>query len=69
MTIKELAAEMNVTEADVLGFVAALSVWISKGCTFEQAIEKNLSQMKRLASNAVELSTVMKPDAIEWFYG
>lgn len=67
MTIQALAAEMNVTEADVRGFIAALSVWTAKGYTFEQAIEKNMSQMTRFANNAVALSKTMKPAAVEWF--
>ncbi len=52
MTISELAAEMNVTEADVRGFISALKVWISKGYTFEEAVQKHMNQMNRLAKHA-----------------
>lgn len=65
--IAELAALMNVTEADVSGFVAALSVWIAKGYSFEQAIAKNMEVMIGLANNAVEISK-RKEIAVDAFF-
>ena len=59
MTIEQLAAEMNVTEGDVRGFVACLSMWMSKGYSFEQAIERHMAQMARLANNAT--NPALKP--------
>lgn len=55
MSKKELAKLMGVTETDVTAFVACLSVWTAKGYTLEQAIEKHIAQMERLASNALKL--------------
>ncbi|WP_262027615.1 hypothetical protein [Microvirga sp. Mcv34] len=65
--IAELASLMGVSEADVRGFVAGLSVWIEKGFTFEEAIEKNLAVMTGLANNAVEISK-RKEIAVEAFF-
>lgn len=50
--IQQLAAMTGQTEADVTRFLICLSVWTSKGYTFEQAISKNLETVQRIADNA-----------------
>lgn len=54
-TTKTLAAEMGVTEGDLKGFIDCLSLWMAKGFSFEQAVEKHMAQMTRLAENADKL--------------
>ena len=66
MTIEQLAAEMGVSTRDVCGFVACLSVWVRKGYTFEQAIERHMAQMTRLANNS--LNPALKPLVIAAFH-
>ena len=39
--IKALAAEMGVSEGDVLSFAACLRVWMDKGYTLEEAIHRH----------------------------
>jgi len=51
MTIETLAAEMNISPADLSSFIACLRVWLCKGYTLEQAIERHMAQMDRLAAN------------------
>ena len=70
MTVSQLAAEMNVTEADLAGFIACLSVWAAKGYSFEECIEKHMAQMTNLAENSCEMvrSTGIRSIAIDWFY-
>lgn len=70
MTIAQLAAEMNVSEADLSGFIACLSVWAAKGYSFEECIEKHMAQMTKLAENSCELvrNTNIRANAIDWFY-
>jgi predicted RNA-binding protein with PIN domain len=70
MTIQELAAEMNMPLADVSAFVSCLSVWTAKGYTVEQAIERHMAQMTRLANNAVAFasSDAGREMAISAFY-
>lgn len=63
MSTKELAKLMGVTEGDVKAFVACLSVWTAKGYTLEQAIEKHMAQMERLAGNALKLPRSLVVDA------
>lgn len=67
--IEALAQQMNVTTQDVAGFVLALSHQMSKGLTFEQAIEANLACMTKIAERACELQVALRPQAIEWFCG
>lgn len=67
-TIKDLAAQMGVSESDVIGFVECLSVWVSKGYTFEQAIEKHMAQMMRLAENACAIAANGQAFAVEAFF-
>lgn len=61
--IEALAAEMGVTPADVAGFVAGLSIWINKGLTFEQAIERHMAQMLRFAEHSHEIPRSVVVDA------
>lgn len=65
MTTKELAKMMGVTEGDVIGFLAALNVWIQKGYSFEAAIAKNLETMELLASRCL---TIPKGFVVETFF-
>ena len=67
MTITDLAKEMNVSENDVVAFVECLKVWIAKGYSIEQAIEKHMAQMVRLVNNAVALSSKTEL-VVEAFY-
>lgn len=67
--IEALAAEMNVSTADLMGFIAGLSVWINKGYSVDQAIERHMAQMTRFVNNAVPASQAMKGQAVECFYG
>jgi hypothetical protein len=57
MNIQELAQLMGQKESDVKSFVECLKVWIEKGFTIEQAIEKHMSQMTRLAEHSHQIST------------
>lgn len=50
--IEALAKHMGVTTADLAGFIECLRVWIAKGYTMEQAIERHMAQMNRLANNS-----------------
>lgn len=52
MTTTDLAKMMNVTEADLDGFLAVLRHWMGKGLTLDQAIERNLEVMKGMANRA-----------------
>lgn len=54
--IESLAKEMNVTENDLIGFLSAIKIWMDKGYSMEEAIQKNLAQMVRLVNNSVKLS-------------
>jgi hypothetical protein len=64
-TIADLAKMMNVTEADVAGFVACLRVWLAKGYTFDQAIERHMAQMHRFVNrDAAEIVEAFRPVAI-----
>lgn len=49
-SVANLAAQMGVTVADLSGFIAALRVWMAKGYTMEQAIEKHMAQMGRIVN-------------------
>jgi hypothetical protein len=51
--IADLAKEMGVTEADVVGFVECLRHWISKGYSFEAAIAKHMEVMAGMVNRAV----------------
>lgn len=66
MTIPELATLMNATEADTAAFVQCLSVWVSKGCSIEQAIDRHMAQMERFANAAA--TDQMKALAVEVMY-
>ena len=68
--IESLAKEMNVTENDLIGFLSAIKIWMDKGYSMEEAIQKNLAQMVRLVNNSVKLSKDenMRELAIEAFY-
>ena len=65
MNIQELAKLMEQKESDVKSFVECLKVWTSKGLTLEQAIEKHMSQMTRLAERSNKIS---KKVVIEAFF-
>ena len=68
--IESLAKEMNVTENDLIGFLSAIKIWMDKGYSMEEAIQKNLAQMVRLVNNSVKLSKDenMREVAIGAFY-
>ena len=68
--IESLAKEMNVTENDLIGFLSAIKIWMDKGYSMEEAIQKNLAQMARLVNNSVKLSKDenMRELAIGAFY-
>lgn len=68
--IESLAKEMNVTENDLIGFLSSIKIWMDKGYSMEEAIQKNLSQMVRLVNNSVKLSKDenMRELAIGAFY-
>ena len=55
MDVATLAVEMGVTASDLNAFVECLRVWIAKGYTLEQAIERHMAQMNRLAANCHKL--------------
>jgi hypothetical protein len=65
MTISELAKMMNQSESDVSAFVECLRVWMNKGMTIEQAVERHMTQMTRFANNACNLP---KGFALDVFY-
>ena len=54
MQVAELAALMGQKETDVQAFVDCLRVWINKGYSFEEAIERHMAQMTRFAERAPE---------------
>ena len=68
--IESLAKEMNVTENDLIGFLSVIKIWMDKGYSMEEAIQKNLAQMVRLVNNSVKLSKDenMRELAIGAFY-
>ena len=68
--IESLAKEMNVTENDLIGFLSTIKIWMDKGYSMEEAIQKNLAQMVRLVNNSVKLSKDenMRELAIGAFY-
>ena len=68
--IESLVKEMNVTENDLIGFLSAIKIWMDKGYSMEEAIQKNLDQMVRLVNNSVKLSKDenMRELAIGAFY-
>jgi len=68
--IESLAKEMNVTENDLIGFLSAIKIWMDKGYSMEDAIQKNLAQMVRFVNNSVKLSKDenMRELAIGAFY-
>jgi|GEM_PF-4509353 len=53
--IDHLAAETRVSSADAKAFVACLQVWIAKGYSLEQAIERHMAQMARLVAHCEQL--------------
>ena len=68
--IESLAKEMNVTENDLIGFLSAIKIWMDKGYSMEESIQKNLAQMVRFVNNSVKLSKDenMRELAIGAFY-
>ena len=68
--IELLAKEMNVTENDLIGFLSAIKIWMDKGYSMEESIQKNLAQMVRFVNNSVKLSKDenMRELAIRAFY-
>ena len=68
--IESLAKEMNVTENDLIGFLSVIKIWMDKGYTMEEAIQKNLAQMVKFVNNSVKLSKDenMRELAIGVFY-
>lgn len=55
-TVSQLAADCGVSETDAAAFVECLRVWLDKGMTFEQAVERHMRQMLRLAEHSADLS-------------
>ena len=68
--IESLAKEMNVTENDLIGFLSAIKIWMDKGYSMDEAIQKNLAQMVMFVNNGVKLSKDenMRELAIGAFY-
>tara|TARA_Y100001947_G_scaffold136491_1_gene124835 strand:+ start:61 stop:306 length:246 start_codon:yes stop_codon:yes gene_type:complete len=66
--IKALAAEMGVSEGDVLSFAACLRVWMDKGYTLEEAIHRHAEVMRAIVNNAVQIAKTAKPLAVDAFY-
>jgi len=66
--IKALAAEMGVTEGDVISFVVCLRVWMDKGYNLEEAIHRHAEVMREIVNNAVQIAKAIKPLAVEAFY-
>jgi hypothetical protein len=66
----EIAAEMGVSLSDLDSFVNCLRVWTDKGLSLEEAVERHLEQMQRMANNAWVLacSPDMRALAVKWFY-
>ena len=62
--IETLAAQMNVSVKDCAAFIECLNVWIAKGMTLEQAIERHMSQMHRLVANCHKLPKVALADSL-----
>lgn len=54
MNSAELAQAMGVSEKDATAFVECLRVWVAKGYSVEQAIEKHMQQMRRMVNEAYE---------------
>lgn len=52
--IQAMASEMGVSYADMVGFVGCLQVWINKGYSLADAIQKNLETLANLAANVSE---------------
>lgn len=65
MNAKQLAEMMGQKESEVIAFVECLRVWINKGCTIEQAIERHMEQMTRMVNHADKLP---KSIAVDAFY-
>jgi hypothetical protein len=63
--IQNLAAMTGQSEADVMRFLTCLSVWTSRGYTFEQAVAKNLQTVERIAERAL---TIPKSLVVETFF-
>lgn len=60
--IQKLAAMTGQSEADVMRFLICLSVWTSKGYTFEQAVARNLQTVERIAERAHLIPTSIVVD-------
>lgn len=54
MNLSELSTAMGATEKDTAAFVECLGVWTAKGYSVEQAIDKHMQQMRRMANEAYE---------------
>ena len=54
--MEELAKTMGVSVSDAQGFVDCLRVWIDKGFSLDEAIERHQAQMVRMVNNAVTLA-------------
>ena len=65
MNIKELAELMGQPEKDVMAFVNCLKVWTNKGLSIEEAINKHMEQMYKIASYSDRLP---KSIVIDTFY-
>lgn len=57
MNKAELAKLMNVSESNLESYLAGLSVWIAKGYTVEQAIEKHMQTMQAMCQRVYAMST------------
>lgn len=57
MNKAELAKLMNVKESDLDAYLAGLSVWIAKGYTVEQAIEKHMQTLQTMCQRVYDMST------------
>ena len=62
MSLQDLAQMMGQSESDVAAFVECLKIWIDKGFTLEESIEKHMSQMNRLAERSNKLPSSLVVD-------
>lgn len=54
--VSELAQAMGVSVADLRGFLAALSIWMRKGYSLEESIQRHMSQMTRFVNRSADLA-------------
>jgi anti-CRISPR protein AcrIC5 len=68
MNIQQMAAEMNVHEADLKSFIGCLRVWTDKGFTVEEALKKHQEIVSIWATDPQALIEIVKPDVVKAFY-